>query len=107
MDVLLENYETAVSRRETRADGSYTCYLFDQGLDKILKKCAEECGEVIIAAKNGDPGELTAEISDLLYHVAVLMAEQNISYDDLRREHEKRSRKTGNLKNINTADKNT
>ena len=53
MDILQELYETVESRRQEKTEGSYTCYLFEQGLDKILKKCGEECSEVIIAAKNG------------------------------------------------------
>lgn len=52
-DILRAEYETAVERREKKQEGSYTCYLFEQGIDKILKKCGEECSEVIIAAKNG------------------------------------------------------
>lgn len=59
-------YQTVVSRREEKKEGSYTCYLFEKGLDKILKKCGEECSEVIIAAKNGDNKETVLEISDLL-----------------------------------------
>lgn len=53
IDILRAEYETAVTRREKKQEGSYTCYLFEQGIDKILKKCGEECSEVIIAAKNG------------------------------------------------------
>ena len=53
MDILHELYETVEGRRQEKQEGSYTCYLFEKGLDKILKKCGEECSEVIIAAKNG------------------------------------------------------
>ena len=53
-DVLKDLYETVLSRRDERREGSYTCYLFEKGLDKILKKCGEECSEVIIAAKNDE-----------------------------------------------------
>ena len=59
-------------------EGSYTCYLFDKGLDKILKKVGEECAETIIAAKNGRQEETVGEISDLIYHLTVMMAQQNI-----------------------------
>jgi len=106
-DILKNLYNTAIQRRETRLEGSYTCYLFDQGLDKILKKCGEECAEVIIAAKNSDNAGLVCEISDLLYHLAVLMAERGVSHDDVRAELEKRAAKEKNLKEIKSTDKNT
>ena len=61
-------YQTVISRKENPQEGSYTCYLFDQGLDKILKKCGEECAETIIAAKNGVRVDTENEICDLLYH---------------------------------------
>ncbi|MEE0730662.1 MAG: phosphoribosyl-ATP diphosphatase, partial [Oscillospiraceae bacterium] len=73
MDVLQELYETVLSRKEAQVEGSYTCYLFEKGTDKILKKCGEECSEVIIAAKNKKNPETVGEISDLLYHLMVLM----------------------------------
>ena len=57
-------YETVVSRKEEKQEGSYTCYLFEKGLDKILKKCGEECSEVIIAAKNGDNNETVLESNE-------------------------------------------
>ena len=53
MDILQQLYDTVLERKDEKQEGSYTCYLFEQGLDKILKKCGEECSEVIIAAKNG------------------------------------------------------
>lgn len=107
MDVLKQLYETVMSRKEMKADGSYTCYLFEQGIDKILKKCGEECSEVIIAAKNGDNSETVLEISDLLYHLTVLMANEGISYEDVKAELDKRSEKTGNLKQFHKVEKNT
>ena len=61
-------------------EGSYTCYLFDKGLDKILKKVGEECAETIIAAKNGVPADTVGEISDLIYHLMVMMAERGMSW---------------------------
>ena len=77
-NVLNELYEVVLSRKKTPSEGSYTCYLFQQGLDKILKKCGEECSEVIIAAKNGENVDTENEICDLLYHLLVLMAQQDM-----------------------------
>lgn len=100
-------YQTVMSRRENPQEGSYTCYLFDQGLDKILKKCGEECAETIIAAKNMNSEETILEISDLIFHLTVLMAQQGITPDDIANELSKRSMKTGNLKKMRVTDKNT
>ena len=99
-------YQTVMSRRENPQEGSYTCYLFDQGLDKILKKCGEECAETIIAAKNMNNEETILEISDLIFHLTVLMAQQGITPDDISNELSKRSMKTGNLKKMRVTDKN-
>lgn len=107
MDLMRELYETAQSRKENAQEGSYTGYLFQQGLDKILKKCAEECGEVIIAAKNGQNPDTVLELSDLLYHLTVLMVEQGIRWEDVEAELEKRGGKTGNLKEFHQVDKNS
>jgi len=73
-------------RKTEKKEGSYTTYLFEKGLDKILKKVGEECTEVIIAAKANDRAETIYEISDLVYHVMVLMIEQGISLEDVHRE---------------------
>ncbi len=73
-------------RKTSPKEGSYTTYLFDKGLDKILKKVGEECTEVIIAGKAQDKAETIYEISDLVYHVMVLMVEAGISLDDVRSE---------------------
>ena len=73
-------------RKVERKEGSYTTYLFDKGIDKILKKVGEECTEVIIAGKANDKAETIYEISDLVYHVMVLMIEMGISLDDIRNE---------------------
>lgn len=100
-------YQTVISRRENPQEGSYTCYLFDQGLDKILKKCGEECAETIIAAKNMNNEETILEMSDLIFHLTVLMAQQGITPDDISNELSKRSMKTGNLKKMRVTDKNT
>ena len=107
MDILRELYETVQGRRQEKAEGSYTCYLFEQGLDKILKKCGEECSEVIIAAKNGDNNETVLEISDLLYHLMVLMVNEGITLEEVEAELAKRSNKTGNLKTFHQVDKNS
>ena len=73
-------------RKSEKKDGSYTSYLFDKGLDKILKKVGEECTEVIIAAKDNDRAETIYEVADLVYHVMVMMVEQGIALEDIRRE---------------------
>lgn len=106
-DVFQELYQTVLSRKNEKQEGSYTCYLFEQGLDKILKKCGEECSEVIIAAKNGHNSDTVMELADLLYHLTVLMANEGISPADVEAELEKRSQKTGNLKKFHQVDKNT
>lgn len=73
-------------RKTNPQEGTYTTYLFQKGLDKILKKIGEESTEVIIAAKDNDPKETIYEISDLVYHVMVMMIEQGISLEDIRKE---------------------
>ena len=79
-------YELLVGRKETQPEGSYTTYLFQKGIDKILKKVGEECTEVIIAGKADDKAETVYEIADLAYHVMVLMVEMGISVDDIKKE---------------------
>ena len=79
-------YKMLVGRKETMPEGSYTTYLFQKGLDKILKKVGEECTEVIIGAKGGDKAETVYEICDLVYHVMVLMVEYGISLNEIRDE---------------------
>lgn len=76
-------YEMIKGRKIEKKEGSYTTYLFEKGLDKILKKVGEECTEVIIAAKGGDRRETIYEIADLAYHVMVLMVQGNISLDEI------------------------
>ena len=73
-------------RRDEPKEGSYTTYLFQKGMDKMLKKIGEEATEVIISAKDGDRANTVYEIGDLMYHVMVLMVEMGISLDDIRRE---------------------
>ena len=83
-------YELIKGRKTAPKEGSYTTYLFDKGLEKILKKVGEECTEVIIAGGKRDKEETVFEISDLCYHVLVLMVELGISVEDITRELEKR-----------------
>ena len=73
-------------RKTSPKEGSYTTYLFDKGLDKILKKVGEECTEVIIAAKDDDKAETIYEVADLAYHVMVMMIQQGISLEDIHKE---------------------
>lgn len=77
-------YDLIKGRKDNPKEGSYTSYLFDKGVDKILKKVGEECTEVVIAAKGGDKEETVFEISDLTYHVLVLMAECGITLNDIK-----------------------
>lgn len=79
-------YELIKDRRENPVDGSYTNYLFQQGLDKMLKKVGEEAAEVIVSAKNPEPGELIYELADLIYHSLVLMVEKGITISHLKAE---------------------
>ena len=79
-------YQLLVGRKETKPQGSYTTYLFEKGLDKILKKIGEECTEVIIAGKAEDRKETVYEIADLAYHVMVLMVQQGISLEEIHQE---------------------
>ena len=79
-------YQLLLGRKENLPEGSYTTYLFQKGLDKILKKVGEECTEVIIAGKADDKPETIYEIADLAYHVMVLMVQMGISVEDIRRE---------------------
>lgn len=79
-------FDTIVDRRENPKEGSYTNYLFDKGIDKILKKVGEEATEVVIAAKNPNPEEVKYEMADFLYHAMVLMVEKGISWEDIIKE---------------------
>ena len=90
-DVWKQLYQVVQDRKASPQEGSYTCYLFDKGLDKILKKVGEEC----------------AEISDLIYHLTVMMAQQNIPLEAVLEELDRRSHKIGNLKQFHVADHNT
>ncbi len=105
MDTLKGLYELIKERKHTPQEGSYTCYLFDKGLDKILKKCGEECSETIIAAKNNDNAETANELCDLMYHLLVLMVEQGIELREVEDILEQRRAKIGNLKQFHQTDK--
>ena len=83
-------YDIILDRKTHPKEGSYTNYLFDKGIDKILKKVGEECTEIVIAAKNPDKEEIKYEISDFLYHVMVLMVEKGVTWEEITRELAKR-----------------
>jgi phosphoribosyl-ATP pyrophosphohydrolase/phosphoribosyl-AMP cyclohydrolase len=84
--VLSGLYALIESRNRERPEGSYTTYLFDQGLDKILKKVGEECAETIVAAKNEDRSALVKESADLLYHLLVLFVQRGLTLDEVQHE---------------------
>lgn len=105
--ILRDLYQVVLDRKTAPQEGSYTCYLFEQGVDKILKKVGEESAETIIAAKNGRQAETVGEISDLIYHLMVLMAAQDIPLDAVLSELDRRSHKIGNLKQMKTVDRET
>ncbi len=108
MDAVLQGlFDVVRDRKEHPQEGSYTCYLFERGLDKILKKVGEESAETIIAAKNGVQEETVGEISDLIYHLLVLMAAQDIPLDVVAAELARRSEKIGNLKQMHQTDRET
>jgi phosphoribosyl-ATP pyrophosphohydrolase/phosphoribosyl-AMP cyclohydrolase len=92
-EVLDNLYALIESRKCEKPEGSYTTYLFDQGLDKILKKVGEESAETIIAAKNDDPSALVKESADLLYHLVVLLVERGLSLGEVRDELASRGKK--------------
>ncbi len=101
-------YDLLIGRKKDMPEGSYTTYLFEKGIDKILKKIGEESTEVIIASKADDKAETVYEIADLAYHIMVMMVEMGISLDDVRKElasrhvidHKvKQEKMTGNDKN--------
>ena len=85
-EILTSVYDTIMDRKAHPKEGSYTNYLFDKGIDKILKKCGEEATEIVIAAKNPEAEELKYEIADFLYHLMVLMADCGLDWDDVMKE---------------------
>ena len=106
-NVLRDLYNVISDRHANPEEGSYTCYLFAQGIDKILKKVGEESAETIIAAKNGDNQELKMEVCDLLYHLMVMMNERGLPLESVFEELEERSKKIGNLKKMKIVDHNS
>ena len=104
----LENlYKVVCGRRENPQEGSYTCYLFEQGLDKICKEIGEESAELIIASKNGVHDEVQLEACDLLYHLMVLLVQTGVPLSDIDAELARRAEKIGNLKTMKKTDKET
>ncbi|ADQ06983.1 phosphoribosyl-ATP diphosphatase [Caldicellulosiruptor hydrothermalis 108] len=89
-DIIFELMKTINERKQNKVEGSYTCYLFEKGLDKILKKIGEEATEVVIGAKNGQKEEIIYEISDLMYHLSVLLAYFNLDWTDILKSLEER-----------------
>ncbi len=90
LKVLEDVYGIIIDRKMHPREGSYTNYLFEKGIDKILKKIGEEATEIVIAAKNPDPEEIKYEISDFLYHMMVLMAEKGVTWEEITEELSKR-----------------
>ena len=83
-DTILKNmYDVILDRKATPMEGSYTCYLFDKGLDKILKKVGEESAETIIAAKNASREEISYETADLFYHLIVMLVDRGVPLSDI------------------------
>ncbi|MGT2749648.1 phosphoribosyl-ATP diphosphatase [Streptococcus orisasini] len=90
-------YKEALDRKQHPKEGSYTNYLFDKGLDKILKKVGEEATEVVIGAKNADKEEIANETADVLYHLAVMLVETGVTPDDVNKVLETRQGKKSNV----------
>lgn len=102
IDIFHDLYDLIEDRKIHPVEKSYTNYLFEQGVDKICKKVGEEASETIIAAKNNDKDELIGEISDLFYHVYVLMSNQGITVEDIENKLAQRHKVTGNKKEFHT-----
>ena len=98
MKALEREYETALDRKENPRQGSYTNYLYDKGLEKILKKVGEEATEVVVASLSQSKEELVGEICDLAYHITVLMVAKGITPEAIEAELDRRGLKEGNLK---------
>ena len=101
MDLL---YDVVKKRQTEPQENSYTCYLFEQGLDKICKKIGEEFAETIIAAKNGVQEETVGEVCDLIYHLMVMLVDQGIPLSAVDEVLKARSAKIGNLKTFHQVD---
>ena len=98
MNELESLYATALDRKANPEEGSYTTYLYNKGLEKILKKIGEETTEVVVASLSQSNEELIGEINDLIYHLVVLMVEKGITLEDVEAEMVRRSEKQHNLK---------
>ena len=98
MSELKNLYATALDRKNNPEEGSYTTYLYNKGLEKILKKIGEESTEVVIASLSDSKEDLINEINDLAYHIIVLMVEKGITLEEVEEVMEKRSMKQHNLK---------
>jgi phosphoribosyl-AMP cyclohydrolase / phosphoribosyl-ATP pyrophosphohydrolase len=92
-EILKRLEQVIIDREKEMPEGAYTTYLFEKGIDKILKKVGEEAAEVIIAAKNRDPEELKWESADLLYHLLVLLVEQGLPFTEVLKTLEERHNK--------------
>lgn len=90
--------ETIKQRKSKKSENSYTNYLFEKGKEKILKKISEESGELIIASMKNDKEEIVDELCDLIFHIAVLCVDIDISLEDIENTFEKRAQKIGNFK---------
>jgi len=106
-DTLLKLNKVILDRKKNPRENSYTCYLFSEGLDKILKKVGEESAEVVIAAKNRDNRLTAQEICDLIYHLMVLMANEGIDITEIRQILNERALRMGNLKPKTVSDQNS
>lgn len=102
MDLL---YDVVKKRQTEPQENSYTCYLFEQGLDKICKKIGEESAETIIAAKNGIQEDTVGEVCDLIYHLMVMLVDQGIPLSAVDEVLKARSAKIGNLKTFHQVDR--
>ena len=89
-DILAREEAVVIDRKQHPEEGSYTNYLFDKGEDKILKKVGEEAAEVVIAGKNRDKNEISYEVADLIYHMTVMLVDNDMTWDDIYKEMERR-----------------
>ncbi|MEG1447729.1 MAG: phosphoribosyl-ATP diphosphatase [Oscillospiraceae bacterium] len=103
-DIILNLYNIILERKDEKQQGSYTAYLFGEGMDKILKKCGEEMTEVIIGAKNNDKEQTAEEICDVIYHMLVMMAQLGVEPKDVKDILVARSEKMCNLKEKHKSD---
>ncbi|MEG0314229.1 MAG: phosphoribosyl-ATP diphosphatase [Erysipelotrichaceae bacterium] len=98
MDAIKREYDKIIEKKDSTEEGSYTKYLFDKGIEKVVKKVGEEATEVVIAAIKNDKEELIGEVCDLTYHVLVAMATCGVTLEDVEAELDKRAAKENNFK---------